>query len=535
MGNNITKLTQSSTFNAGINSINTDIHVDSDLILSEEEILFYVQKLILNDEILSEVVRKHLGTRKVCRAKHHRQSNDKLWSTSWGELMSEINDELLESGGLESNTTAQKLFRLRFRVPYSLFRDMVQECIEGNIFGRTIIGVEFKLLGCLRILGRNHVGDDVVEHLKIGGKTVNTMFKTFLKLYADMYYHKYVYVPEGEEMDKVVDDYTRMGFPGCVGSMDVTHVLWHQCPVSLRHLCVGRYSSPTVAFQLVCGHNRKIHHVSKPFYGATNDITITYNDTYPREVMMGLRHHDRTFTTYNREGGITYWRGGYLLVDGGYPKCFAFIDPTLSDYEYHTVVWSEWHESIRKDVERTFNAIKFRFRWLLFPVFYHSIDTIYDAFRVAAILHNRLLKYDGFEEFDWETMDPNAEEEVDINNYSINTTSNREDNDYVDLPLPDDIAVNTQSTALEPTAPTIVQTVRSQLGSQVDVEEVEEIYNPICEQHNNVIKAALKKHLSYAYSNGQVQWPKRFSAYQKEKMPLIQVFHGICLLIFLWK
>ena len=47
-------------------------------------------------------------------------------------------------------------------------------------------------------------------------------------------------------------------------------------------------------------------------------------------------------------------------------------------------------------------------------------------------------------------------EEVDINNYSINTTSNREDNDYVDLPLPDDIAVNTQSTALKPTAPTIV-------------------------------------------------------------------------------
>ena len=94
--------------------------------------------------------------------------------------MSEIKYELLESGGVESNTTAQKLFRLRFRVPYSMFRAIVQECIEGNIFGRTIIGVEFKLLGCLRILGRNHVGDDVVEHLKIGGKTVNTMFKTFL-------------------------------------------------------------------------------------------------------------------------------------------------------------------------------------------------------------------------------------------------------------------------------------------------------------------------------------------------------------------
>jgi hypothetical protein len=204
-----------------------------------------------------------------------------------------------------------------------MFRDIVAECKEANIFGKTIIGIEFKVLGCLRILGRNTVGDDVVEHLRIGGKTVNTMFHTFLHQYADNYYAKYVYVPEGPEMDQVVEDYTRMGFPGCVGSMDVTHVYWNQCPVALRHLCNGRYHCPTIGFQMVCAHTRKIHHISRPFYGATNDITITYNDTYPREVMMGQRHNDRIFKTYNREGGITYWRGGYLLTDGG--SCITSI------------------------------------------------------------------------------------------------------------------------------------------------------------------------------------------------------------------
>ena len=107
--------------------------------------------------------------------------------------MSEIEDELLESDGFESNTKAQKLFRLRFRVPYSMFRDIVAECKEASIFGKTIIGIEFKVLGCLRILGRNTVvGDDVVEHLKIGAKTVNTMFNSFLHQYAEKYYSKYV-------------------------------------------------------------------------------------------------------------------------------------------------------------------------------------------------------------------------------------------------------------------------------------------------------------------------------------------------------
>ena len=58
---------------------------------------------------------------------------------------------------------------------------------------------------------------------------------------------------------------------------------------------------PTIGFQMVCVHTRKINHISRPFYGrtdgATNDITIIFNDTYPREVMFGLRHNDRIFKT----------------------------------------------------------------------------------------------------------------------------------------------------------------------------------------------------------------------------------------------
>ena len=36
---------------------------------------------------------------------------------------------------------------------------------------------------------------------------------------------------------------------------------------------------------------------------------------------------------------------------------------------------------------------------------------IYNALRVAAILHNRLLMiYDGYDKFDWETCDPDEDE-----------------------------------------------------------------------------------------------------------------------------
>ena len=53
------------------------------------------------------------------------------------------------NGGVEADTKLQRRFRKRFRVPFSMFETMVIECKDSNIFERTQIGVEFKLLGCL--------------------------------------------------------------------------------------------------------------------------------------------------------------------------------------------------------------------------------------------------------------------------------------------------------------------------------------------------------------------------------------------------
>ena len=145
---------------------------------------------------------------------------------------------------------------------------------------------------------------------------------------------------------------------------------------------------------MVCAHTRRIHHVSRPFYsgGATYDITITYNDSYPREVMLGNVHQDRLFRTYDREGILLLWRGAYLICDGGYPNCVRFVDPTLMDYEYLTVSWAEWLESVCKDVEKLFGALKMRFRWMSKAIEFQNIETLEYAVKVAAILHNRLLE-----------------------------------------------------------------------------------------------------------------------------------------------
>ena len=49
-------------------------------------------------------------------------------------MMLAIQEEIAENGCLPQSDL-QKTFRLRFRVPYSMFVDIVQECVDANVFG----------------------------------------------------------------------------------------------------------------------------------------------------------------------------------------------------------------------------------------------------------------------------------------------------------------------------------------------------------------------------------------------------------------
>ena len=91
-------------------------------------------------------------------------------------------------------------------------------------------------------------------------------------------------------------------------------------------------------------------------------------------------------------------------------------------------------ESVRKDVERLFGALKNRFVWLKSNILYHKVSTITAAVRVCSILHNRLLEYDNMIEFDWENIDPNAPDEEIFERY-VNSTIAIPEPSLLDDPL----------------------------------------------------------------------------------------------------
>jgi hypothetical protein len=165
----------------------------------------------------------------------------------------------------------------------------VKECKEAHIFttGRKTPTIcdEFKVLASLRILGRNYVTASVCEFLGAAKTTINDFSKLFLVNYLRVFYKKYVYIPdELVGLNEVERVYRYMGLPGCLGSMDVTHVQWGVCPSELRHHCFGRYGYPTLGFNFICSHNRRVQYISRLPRSAS--IYLVYISTY--SIYIGL-------------------------------------------------------------------------------------------------------------------------------------------------------------------------------------------------------------------------------------------------------
>jgi hypothetical protein len=61
--------------------------------------------------------------------------------------------------------------------------------------------------------------------------------------------------------------YGELGMHGGLGSMVATHLHWNKCPKSLRNLCKGKESYPTLGFNVAVYHFHYIHHASNFYYG----------------------------------------------------------------------------------------------------------------------------------------------------------------------------------------------------------------------------------------------------------------------------
>jgi hypothetical protein len=76
-------------------------------------------------------------------------------------------------------------------------------------------------------------------------------------------------------------EYMEVGFLGCIGSTNCTHMTMERCEYYLQNNHLGgKISHTTCTFNLTCNHRRQILHTTHGGPGHWNDQTMVRFDTF---------------------------------------------------------------------------------------------------------------------------------------------------------------------------------------------------------------------------------------------------------------
>ena len=128
-----------------------------------------------------------------------------------------------------------------------------------------------------------------------------------------------------------------------------------------------------------------------------NDFHSAEEIFFGRRPVLGRCGSGSKKDVYARKIVVIYvqYQGCYVIVDNGYLKWSVTIPPMKRSMKRSEIRFSEWIESLRKDVECTFGILKCRWRVLKHGIRLHGIESCDRFWLTWCALHNLLLDEDG--------------------------------------------------------------------------------------------------------------------------------------------
>jgi len=306
----------------------------------------------------------------------------------------------------------RKRFRLRFRLPYEEYKLLLTEVKTDDRYfkrwnGKDAVGtqaspLELLLLGGLRYLGRGWTLDDLEESTGIDRETHRQFLHAFIDYGSTPLYRKHVTIPAEDALENNSFEYSVAGFHGAIGSMDGTHVIQWCVSFKQQNMHLGwKDKHTTRTYNLTCNHRRRILCTTKGHPGTYNDKMLVRFDEVITAVKRGELYQDNIFELYEQsvDGTVNKvkYRGVWFLCDNGYLNWGITIPPFKNSTDYREIRFSEWLESMRKDVECCFGIMKGRWRCLKTGIRLHGVDAGDKIWLTCCALHNRLLEVDGLD------------------------------------------------------------------------------------------------------------------------------------------
>ena len=222
------------------------------------------------------------------------------------------------------------------------------------------------MLAVLRYLGRGWTIDDLEENTAINSETIRVFIGKFIEFGSTSLYEKYVSAPAtSSAVQDCEREFLLAGFPGCIGSTDASNVVTERCPTRLRQLHLGYKLAHTArTYNISVNHRKSILSSTSGHPARFNDKTLAIYDAFMMKLKNGYFTDKHEFELYDYDidaNIITIkYKGCYVIVDNGYLSWSTTVPPIKSTCQRGEIRFSEWLESIRKDVECVFGILKGR-------------------------------------------------------------------------------------------------------------------------------------------------------------------------------
>lgn len=157
--------------------------------------------------------------------------------------------------------------------------------------------------------------------------TAHSVFHRFCREFTLAMFDQWIALPTGDDLAKVMQVYDDLGFPGAMGSCDVTHLAWGCAPHSHPRSSTGKAEFPTLAYQAIVTHSGKVVGVTKGFPGSKRDKAIIRYDRNVQRIRESAVYTNVSYNLRNEDDAEVEHTGAYLIADGGYHKvrCIFFF------------------------------------------------------------------------------------------------------------------------------------------------------------------------------------------------------------------
>ena len=372
----------------------------------------------------------------------------------------------------------------------------------------------------LRYLGTGWRLSDLCEAVVINHETIRLFISKFIEFGSLTLYNRFVVKPRDlNELNDCNNEFSLAGLPGCIGSTDATHVIMEQCLYKLRQLHLGYKKEHTArTYNLTVNHRWRILSTTLGHPARFTDKTLIRFDRFVTALRDGCFDDDFEFELYDYDGTNdkiikVKYTGCYVIVDNGYLSWSVTVPPLKQTNFMNEIRFSEWIESMRKDVECTFGILKGRWRVLRYGIKMWGIKNTDRVWLTCCALHNWLLEVDGLAkgwehgvQSDWETQ---ADDPADVP-FAIKRLKAPGRKRYVNMQLQDLLGIGHGNDVEQSTSTDDEHEEENTLHGEEEVQSIKRNGKiPVHKLSLELFRKKLIRHFNIAFHKHEVHWPTR--------------------------